>query len=205
MSVLALALISFAPSAPNPSPLTPQVDSGPSYSYLQLAIGSGNVDVFGDSYDADDIIVGGSIELTESIFGLLSIGNSDIDTGIAGVSLETDAVQVGFGFHTAMSAGTDLYGTLSYIDAEVTLSAPGFGSVSESDDGHAIGFGVRGALSEQIEFNLGLSLIEIGDADSVQQFSIGAIYNMTEQIGLGFNLVNSDDADSVLVGLRVYL
>jgi hypothetical protein len=205
MSVLALALLSFTPSVPNFSPLTYQADSGLSYSYLQLGIGSGEMDIAGVSLDFDEVVVSGSFELNDSIFGILAFNRGDIDTGVPGVSLETEGVQVGIGFHTAVSSGTDIYGALSYIDTKLTASISGLGSSRVAEDGHAIGIGIRSRISEQIELGVGWNIVEIGDADSEQSLNFGAVFDVSDRVGLGLTIVNSDNFDAVLVGLRVYL
>ena len=116
-----------------------------------------------------------------------------------------EGVQVGIGFHTAVSSGTDIYGALSYIDTKVTASISGVGSARVSEDGHAIGFGIRSRISEQIELGVGWNIVEIGDADSEQSLNFGAVFDVSDRVGLGLTIVNSDNFDAVLVGLRVYL
>lgn len=214
MTILAVALLSLSPSPHCPEPITRQSDSGLSYSYLQLGVGTldddGLAEALGISGEADLFQIGGSFELGESFFATVGIANAAYDVP-AGTSLDQSVRQLGIGFHAALSDGLDGFATFSYVDAEVEVDVPSLGiSESVSVDGTSIGAGLRMMGSDQLEISVGMSRTSYGDTDGIEfedttAFGFGAILNLTDRIGVGISYTSGDDVTSTLLGLRVYI
>ena len=135
------------------------------------------------------------------MFGIISFGRGSTDFGIPGFSAEVETLQFGIGFHTAVSPGMDLYGTLAIVDAEA--SATGF--YPETLDGHAIQVGVRNMASDQIEIDVAMHMVDLEDLDSDTSFRFGAVFNAADNVGVGLSYQSGDDFNGILFGVRLYL
>lgn len=174
----------------------PAMAQGPSFNFVEVGyisaeidVGNG-VDVDGDGYD-----LGGSFEIGEKTF--VFVGYADIGFDF---SVDLKQLQVGLGWHTAITQTADIFARVAYVDAEI--SARGFGSVDES--GYGLGIGVRNDVSDLIELYGEIAYVDLGsDADSTA-FGAGIYFNITEAFALGLGASFEDDATSYGVSGRFY-
>jgi len=111
--------------------------------YLDLDVGEG-VSVNGDGFE-----IGGSWELNDAFHLFGSWQDQSLDFGIDGRTLE-----LGAGWSHGFSDKLDFVGTLSMVDAELEQ-----GGFTASDDGLAIGGGIRSRLGESFELEAGLKYV----------------------------------------------
>lgn len=176
----------------------PAVAGDLSYDFVQLGYQKVEFDdnfFPGADIDGDGFGVSGSFELNEDWF--IGVGYSKLDFDF-GVDLEQ--LQIGGGWHTAISPNTDFFATLSYVSAEV--SASGFGSVDE--DGFGATAGVRGMLAEDWELGGSINYVDLGDGADDTGFSAWLLYSISSAFSAGFTISTDDDVTGYGLSGRYY-
>ena len=152
--------------------------------YLDLDVGEG-VSVNGDGFE-----IGGSWELNDSFHLFGSWQDQSLDFGIDGRTLE-----LGAGWSHGFSDKLDFVGTLSMVDAELEA-----GGVTASDDGLAIGGGIRSRLGDSFEVEAGLKYVDLEESDTGIQ--LGARYYFNDTMALGASIDDNDYLDTLRLGFR---
>ena len=148
--------------------------------YLDLDADSG---VNGDGFQ-----IGGSYELNDSFHLFGSWQDQSFDGGFDGNTLE-----VGAGWSHAFTDTLDFVGTLSLLDTEIE---------DFSDDGLALGGGIRSRLGESFELEAGLKYVDFDESGSDTGISVGGHYYFNDSMALGASLDSNDNADTLRLGFR---
>ncbi len=164
---------------------------GFSYNLLEGGYVSTELDDF--DLDGDGLVVGGSFELSEHVFGFGSINDIDYDFGIS-----TSAVSLGLGFNWALAPNVDLVSGVSYERVKVKVSGAG----SESESGIGLNVGLRGRVGESLELSGGLKYADFGDDVNDFTFGAGGRYYFTPAFAAGIDFSNNDDGNTWTVALR---
>lgn len=161
--------------------------SGVEINYLDLDVDAGVASINGDGFE-----FGGSWELNEQFHLFASWQDQSLDFDIDGRTLE-----LGGGWAHGFSDKLDFVGTLSYVDAE--LEANG---VTASDDGLALGGGIRSRLGDSFEVEAGLKYVDFDESGSDTGLSLGGRYYFNDSMALGASLDSNDNADTLRLGFR---
>jgi hypothetical protein len=148
--------------------------------YLDL---DGDAGVNGDGFE-----IAGSWELNDSFHLFGSWQDQSYDGGFDGETLE-----VGGGWNHSFSDTLDFVGTLSLMDAEIE---------DFSDDGLALGGGIRSRLGESFELDAGLKYVDFDESGSDTGLSVGGRYYFNDSMALGASLDSFDNADTLRLGFR---
>ena len=148
--------------------------------YLDLDADSG---VNGDGFQ-----IGGSWELNDQFHLFGSWADQSYDGGFDGETLE-----VGAGWSHGFSDTLDFVGTLSLVDTEIE---------NFSDDGLALGGGIRTRLGESFELDAGLKYVDLDESGSDTGILVGGRYYINDSMALGASLDSYDDADTLRLGFR---
>jgi hypothetical protein len=186
MTFLPLALAVLCPSI-----VSTQSDVGPSYNYLQLNAGLTRYENLGD--DGEILGIAASFELSDSIFLYADYGDNSASVG--GALSDITALEVGVGAYVSVAPSVDFFASAGFLSADSDLSG--------DEDGHVLGAGLRAKASNQLELNAGLKETSTGEDDSALWF--GAVFNLTDNLGVSATFMNGDDYDGFMVGLRLYL
>jgi hypothetical protein len=176
----AIVAVAFMPMA--------AMAAGPTYNYIDAAYLSIDVD---DGPTFDGFGVGGSFALTESFH----VVGSYADVSKGPMSATTSAVSLGY--NHSLNDITDLVARAGWVHGRAKIS--GFGS--ESDNGWSVEAGLRAMLSPQFELNGFITYVDLFDDDDTS-LSVGGVYYLTHNIGLGAGVSFSDDATGWQVGFR---
>jgi len=147
--------------------------------YLDL---DGDGGVSGDGFE-----IAGSWELNDSFHLFGSWADQSYDGGADGETLE-----VGAGWSHDFSDSLDFVGTLSLLDAEIE---------DFSDDGLALGAGIRSQLGESFQLDAGLKYVDF-DSGSDTGITVGGRYYFNDSMALGASLDSYDNADTLRLGFR---
>jgi opacity protein-like surface antigen len=183
---------------------------GPRYTFVGAGYIHTEVDddgTLGDDPDGDGYRFGGSLAVTNIFHVFAGYSDSDLDVDAFGFSIDVDysVLSVGGGLNYAVSDTVDLVGQLAYVDAELDVDIPGFGSASEDESGYGIAAGARAMITEVFEVNGGISYVDLGDDSDDTAFHLGAVYNFTPVIAGLVGLDFGDDVTEYGAGLRFYL
>jgi hypothetical protein len=147
------------------------------------------LDLDGDSgVNGDGFQIGGSYELNDSFHLFGSWQDQSFDGGFDGNTLE-----VGAGWSHGFTDTLDFVGTLSLLDTEIE---------DFSDDGLALGGGIRSRLGESFELDAGLKYVDLDESGSDTGISVGARYYFNDSMALGASLDSYDNADTLRLGFR---
>jgi len=150
-------------------------------SYTHVDVGYVTVDSGGGSVDglAAELNYG----FSPAFYGL--IGLSDIE--------DSTTLSLGGGWHTRVGANTDLFAEGRFLSTDA-----GGGT----DQGLAIGAGLRGMLSSRFELNGRVDMVDYGDtSDADTQLTVGAVYYFA-RVGAFAEFTSNDAADALMIGAR---
>jgi hypothetical protein len=160
--------------------------------YTNLEINYLDVDVGDTNVSGDGFELGGSWELNDSFHLFGSWQDQSYDGGVDG-----EALEIGGGWSHGFSDTLDFVGTLSLVDME--FSGPGG---SASDDGLALGGGIRSRLGESFELDAGLKYVDLDESGSDTGIAVGARYYFNDSMALGASFDSNDDFDTLRLGFR---
>ena len=167
----------------------------PSYNFAQLGWQSVTLDDGSFDLDGDGFGIGGSFEDAENWHILGGYSSLGFDFGV-----DLNQLQLGGGYHTAISDTTSFYANLLWVSAEV--DAGGIGSVDE--DGFGIGIGLRSNITERVELEGGLNYVDFGDGGDSTGVSGAAWYKFTEAFAVGVSVSAEEDVTGFGIGGRYY-
>ena len=154
--------------------------------YLDVEAGEGFT-INGDGFE-----IGGSWELSEQFHLFGSWQDQSFDFGIDGRTFE-----FGGGYAHAFSDKLDFVGTLSYVDAELSDDDD-----TVSDDGLALGGGIRSRLGDSFEVDASLKYVDFDESGSDTGLSLGGRYYFNDTMALGASLDSNDNFDTLRLGFR---
>ena len=105
---------------------------------------------------------------------------------------------MGIGAHTPLSRQTDLYGTVSYLDAEVSQRILG----TTDDSGYALAVGIRHLLTDTLEISGAINYVVIFNDDSTG-LNLEARYYFGDVISTALAYATTDNADGLSLSIRI--
>lgn len=168
-----------------------------SYSNLEASYVKTEIDDF--DVDGDGFSLAGSFEFTENFFGFASYKDVDYDD-LGGFNFTSKQTTLGLGGAWPLSPSLDMFATLSYEDLEIELD--GSEGFSASDDGFGLGVGLRGKISENLEWTGGVKYIDLGGGTDDTTFSVGGRYYFTPAFAAGIDVGTNDDGTTWGIALR---
>ncbi|MGB5133343.1 MAG: hypothetical protein WBO00_12035 [Steroidobacteraceae bacterium] len=161
-----------------------------SYSNIDLAYVSTDVDGFGPSFDGFG--VRGSIGFAENYFAFAEYSS------VSASGFDVDQTAVGLGGHYGLTDNLDLVGRAGWYKAEV-----GSGGASLDDDGYLVSAGLRGRAGDKVELEGSVIYTDVGGSGGDQTtIAVGGRYYFTPTFALGAEYQDNDDWSSYLVGVR---
>jgi opacity protein-like surface antigen len=166
-----------------------------SYSFVEV----GYVDSEIDDADVDGNGIGlrASWALTEQFHVFAEYVDLGFDFDI-----DANTFEIGGGMRWPMGTNLDLYGTVSYVQAEVEVSGPGFGRFSVDDDGFGVGIGLRTLLTDKVELGGKIDYVDLSDSGNDTTFGVAGRYYLTSQLAVGLDINFDDDGTTWIVGGR---
>ena len=179
---------------------------GPVYSYgevafvadAELEVGAG---IGSGSIDGDGFRVAGSALVAPAFFVRLGYASVDFDGDV-----EVEELALAGGWRTRIGEGpVDFIAGLGYDDLELSV-----GSISGDDDGFRLFAGLRGQVTERLELNGELALVEYDESDGTD-VRVGGVVFLTDRLAVtfGYRLLSLEDSgvdldiDALDAGLRL--
>lgn len=163
------------------------------YTYVEAYYQDIELDDF--DVDGDGFAIRGSFALTDDWFMIVGYQAADFDFGV-----DFDHAYLGAGYRTPINDRVDLFGTVSYLTADV--SADGFNSIDE--DGFGLAVGVRGLVTDELELAGSIGYSDLGDGVDGTAISVGALYSFSDMFALGLEIELDDDLTAFGIGARFY-
>ena len=174
-------------------PLASQAADDLSYSYLDPAYITTDIDGFDDNVDG--FALRGALEVTDQFFGWA--GYTTQSTEVFGEDLDYTTLSIGGGYAWPLSPTADIYGRLGYITEEVEYA--GFNA---DDDGFLLGAGLRGRVAQEFELEGGVNYIDLSDSgDDTSLYAAGRWY-FTPSFAAGLEAELGDDVTTYGIGVR---
>lgn len=181
LSIGLLAALTTAPSLAQPTSAT-----AVSYTYGGLQYTEQNLDDF--DCNQDGLSAYGSYAIDNNWFALGNLTDVSGDKGCGSTTL-----RAGGGYHTLLTRGWDLYGTLS-----VERTDPDNG---DSDTGLVAAAGVRGWMFQQLEGKAELAHHTV--FDDTTELNLGANYWFSNTLAATLDTSFSDEGESISLGARM--
>ncbi len=170
-------------------------DDGPQYTFAE--VGYDWIDFDDLDADGDGFRINGSIAATEMVHLFASYQDGEIDAGI--VDLDLSRMRLGAGVNIELSPTVDLVATAAWVRYD--LDANAFGS--DTEDGYALGVGVRAMVAPQFELNAGVNYEDVSDEDDTS-LSVGAVYSFTDMFAVTAGASFGDNVTEYGIGARLY-
>ena len=167
------------------------------YNFIEIGYQAVEIDdvLPGLDVDGDGLLIRGVVEVDDQWYIVAAYSSVDFDLG-----RDRDTLQLGGGYHVAISDRADLFADLSYLRDEA--SANGF--ASESDSGYGMRVGVRGIVADRVELEGSLRYADLGGDSEGTTFSVGAFYEFTPVVHGGVFFDLEEDVTALGVGARIY-
>ena len=107
-------------------------------------------------------------------------------------SPDFNQLSLGLGYRMAASSNTDVYGVVSYEEAELE---------DYDENGYGLTAGIRSRVTPNIELDGGVSYIDLDDDDDTY-LNLGASYYFTPAAAVSVSYRTSDDNDIMGVSAR---
>lgn len=208
------------------APTLALAQEGLDYTWIELDAVARDIDAFDedadiveDLDDGDGIALNGSVGLGENLF--LFGGYSQTESDVSYVSDEvfllpsnTDIkrLDLGVGFHAAMTDRTDFVGSVGYVD--VDFGDFEFGedddidelsdieeSLDDGSNGYTVGLGLRTQLLDNLEGELGVRHLDIEGIDNTSLVG-SLLFEMSPNWDLGFEIDAGDELSTYMLGVR---
>jgi len=172
--------------------------------FVYTGVEVGFVDVEYDTgagtLDGDGYRFAGSWELNERWFLHGEYEDRDFDS-ILGVGLGGSRFELGGGYYHSFSDSLDLVGTASWVNEEIDVAVPGFGSVGVDSDGIALGGGIRARVAQSFELGAMLQWVDLDQGSDTGVELLGR-YFITPKFALTLATDMYDDYDTMSLGFR---
>ena len=172
--------------------------------FVYTGVEVGFVDVEYDTgagtLDGDGYRFAGSWELNERWFLRGEYEDRDFDS-IFGIGLGGSHFELGGGYHHSFSDSLDFVGTASWVNEEIDVAVPGFGSVGVDSDGIALGGGIRARVAQSFELGAMLQWVDLDQGSDTGVELLGR-YFFTPRFALTLATEMNDDFDTLSLGFR---
>ncbi len=185
-STLLIGLFAFAASA---------YADGLNYTYIQASYGQVELDDSVIDVDGDAFGINGSFAVSDSIHLFGEYQTAELDFNV-----DLNLLEAGLGYRVPISDTMDIVGRLAYVNIEVEPP----GGPSDDENGYGIGVGLRGAMSDKIEWNGGLDYVDFSDSSGETRVSAGFLFNITETMTVGVKGTWWEDVNIYQLGARWY-
>lgn len=169
---------------------------GFSYTHLDGGYARTEIDsnVFGADIDGEGFTLGGSLAATNNFHVFAAFSDQDFD-----FDLNYQTLSVGAGVNWSLHSDLDVVGRVSYVKADI--DGP-FG-ISVSDDGFAVGAGLRGRVADRVELEGSLVYVNFDEGGSDTTPNVGARFLLTDTFAIGASASFEDDVTTWGVGARL--
>tara|TARA_R110002012_G_scaffold224450_3_gene396432 strand:+ start:347 stop:931 length:585 start_codon:yes stop_codon:yes gene_type:complete len=176
---------------------TSVIATSPNWDYVQGGYYTADVSDF-DGFDPTGFGVGGAKSLGDNVFvrGSYSMLSDDLSDG----DVDFDQGSAELGYRYKMSSSTDVYGTIAYQYAELSIDAEG-SDASTDTDGFGATIGIRSMVTNKIDLEAAAGFLRF-DGDSEAITSITANYFFHSDVSAGINFTKISDVSTLGAVLR---
>ncbi|AOW75612.1 hypothetical protein A3Q34_01165 [Colwellia sp. PAMC 20917] len=105
---------------------------------------------------------------------------------------------LGLGIRHGLNETTDLFGQVSYLNAEIE-----YDNTSEDENGYSLGAGVKSMLSDNFEVVVQATRDSL-DGESETAFGIAAAFYLNETVSIGAGYQIADDANLLTIDIKAH-
>lgn len=164
------------------------------FSYTYAEGGYQSVDLDSPSVDGDGLFLGGSVQISQTLFLSADLDYTEFNRGV-----DTRNLDLGLGVRLPAAPDIDVVLRGGYADAHVDTRFGDF-----DDDGYFVSGGARWQLNEQVELNGALRYVDLDDSGDDVGLVLGVVVAVRPRVALLAGGEFSDDADILNIGFRYY-
>ena len=169
--------------------------SAQDFNYNYFSLGYSSVDFDDINVDGDGLALRGSYAISENVHVFAGYQDADLD-----FSVDASTWNIGVGYNTSVSETVDVVARLSYENVEINIPGPG----SADENGYGLGVGLRYAAGDKLEFEAGISYVDLSDAGDDTSLDAGVLYELSDTVALGLSGRWSDDFSIYTISGRFY-
>jgi len=163
-----------------------------SYDYIQGTYSSVTDSRFPNDIDGDRFGVTGSLGLTQNLAYTIGFNATSFDNDI-----DTSQFDLGITLHAPIAVGTEVVSNLSALKAEIDGA-----NFDDNDTGFIVSIGIRHLVTNSVELDAAISFTDVFDDDFVT-FGFGARFYANDKTSFGVGYAAEDDADTILLNVRL--
>lgn len=165
-------------------------------SWNNVGFGYASYDIDNTDYEPTGFVLSGSHLVSENIYVHAKYISAEDD--IYGSDLEVSTINLGLGYRHSLNATTDLFGEVSYLNAELE-----FNGYSEDESGYSLAIGAKSMLVDNVEGVISATRDSL-DGESETAISLGFSYFINEQFSVGVGYSFADDANVLNIGAKLH-
>jgi hypothetical protein len=166
----------------------------PSWNNIGLVYTS--VDIDDTDYEPSGFTLSGSHLVSDDVYVYGTY--LSVEDYIFSTDLEITTLNLGLGYRYALNATTDVFGQISYLNAEAKADG-----LSEDENGYSLAIGIKSMLTDNVEGIIGASRDSL-DGESETSLSLGLSYFVNEKFSIGAGYTFADDAKILNVGVKFH-
>ena len=129
--------------------------------------------------------------------GSLSFTSADDEFFGETIDYDFNTISAGLGYRHSVSKTTDVFGVVSYEDAEIEVSYAGE-SESESEDGHSFKVGLRSLVTDSFELSGSINYVTFEESET--GFTLSAMYHINHIVSVNVGYDKLDDLKTTSLG-----
>ena len=165
-------------------------------SWNNIGVGYVSVDIKDSNFEPTGFILSGSMLINDNVyfhgnyrFVLEELYDEDLDIS---------TFNLGLGVRHGLNETTDLFGQVSYLNAEVE-----YDSTSDDENGYSLAAGVKSMISDNFEVVVQATRDSL-DGESETAFGVGADFYLNETVSIGAGYQITDDANLITIEIRAH-
>lgn len=165
-------------------------------SWNNIGVGYVSVDIEDSNFEPTGFTLLGSKLINDNVYlhGNYRLVSEDVNNN----DVELSTLNLGLGVRHGLDETTDLFGQISYLNAEIEV-----GNFSDDENGYSLAAGVKSMLSDNFEVMVKATRDSL-DGESETAFGIGASFYLNEKVSIGAGYQIADDINVLTVNIKAH-
>jgi hypothetical protein len=165
-------------------------------SWNNIGVGYVSVDIEDSNFEPTGFTLLGSKLINDNVYlhGNYRLVSEDVNNN----DVEISTLNLGLGVRHGLDETTDLFGQISYLNAEIEVD-----NFSDDENGYSLAAGVKSMLSDNFEVMIKATRDSL-DGESETAFGIDASFYLNEKVSIGAGYQIADDVNVLTVNIKTH-